>query len=248
MKRTLLLLLATLYLAVVWPLPAKAGYQYVTLENYPGSNFSFPIAIDGGTMVGVYFPSSPFPCPNTGTRMYTYHEGVWNPLDYPGSLSGDANDIQGGNIVGGWVDGGCGHHGFFFNGSTWTSLDYPGSGGSWALGIDGSNIVGNIFGGVPGNHGFRYMGGSWTLIDHPGGHKTSPHGIEGNNIVGWYTDNSGVDHGFLYNGSTWSTLDYPGAYIPLSGRFSAKTVHLEGFRAIFIHCSRIIKSFDWSNI
>ena len=37
------------------------------------------------------------------------------------------------------------------------------------------------------------------------------------------------------------------SYIPLSGRFSTKTIYLEGFRALIIHCSLRIISFGWSN-
>jgi hypothetical protein len=37
-------------------------------------------------------------------------------------------------------------------------------------------------------------------------------------------------------------------FTPLSGRFLAKTLYLEGFRAIFLHRSHRIKGFAWSNL
>ena len=121
---------------------------------------------------------------------------TYTTLDYPGSLTTFANDIDGNNIVGAYRDSLSIFHGFLYNGATYTTLDYPGSLSTFAFGIDGNNIVG-FYTGPSGGHGFLYDGTTYTALDYPlvtG--VTNAFGIDGNNIVGAYTTGSSGSSGF----------------------------------------------------
>lgn len=68
-----------------------------------------------------------------------------------------ANSIDGGNIVGYYVDINNDTHGFLYNiaAQTYRTLDNPaGIGGTWATGISGGNIVGYYLDGNSTSHGF----------------------------------------------------------------------------------------------
>jgi hypothetical protein len=125
---------------------------------------------------------------------------TWTTLDYPGAIETRAQGIDGGNIVGYYVDSNMMVHGFLYNlaTATWTTLDYPDGGETYPYGIDGTNIVGYYWP-PSGYHGFLYHGATWTTLDYPspGAFYTDALGIDGSNIVGYYWDASGVMHGFL---------------------------------------------------
>jgi hypothetical protein len=124
---------------------------------------------------------------------------TWTTLDYPGAIETRAQGIDGGNIVGYYVDSNMMVHGFLYNGFTWTLLDKLGALYTDAHGIDGSNIVGQYADNTWRYHGFLYHGATWTTLDYPspGAFYTDALGIDGSNIVGYYWDASGVMHGFL---------------------------------------------------
>jgi hypothetical protein len=188
-----------------------ASYDYTTLD-YPGAFLTGAFAVDNGTVVGAYWrDSSGGSVDPEVDRAFVYSGGVWTAFAYPGAISNDAEDIDGGHIVGGWIDGN-GDHGYLYNGGSWTSLDYPGAQGTWATGVSGDSIVGHYWGaGNPGGHGFLYESGSWATLDYPGAATTQARGIDGENIVGQYSGSNDISHGFIYDGATWSSLDYPGA-------------------------------------
>ena len=81
--------------------------------------------------------------------------GAWTTLDAPGAISTDIYGIDGGNIVGSYLSGGC-FHGFLYDGTTWTTLDMPGASKTQACGIDGDNLVG-YYSDTSGVHGFLYV-------------------------------------------------------------------------------------------
>jgi len=126
--------------------------------------------------------------------------GTWTTLDVPGAIQTRIRDIDGGNLVGYYLDNSGLRHGFIRSGTTWTTLDVPGASYTYAYSIDGSNIVGYYQDASLHSYGFLYnvTAQSWTDIPITG------LGIDGDNIVG---DNQ------IYNMATQTTttLNRPGA-------------------------------------
>lgn len=178
-----------------------ASYNFTTLD-VPGAEFSYATGIEGGKILGVYL--------NNG---YLYNGGTFTAIKVPvqGEYWTEANDIDGGNIVGSCLVGGNPRYGYLYDGASFTLLDVPAS-STWtrANGIDGNNIVGSYI--ASGKyHGFLYDGTNYTTIDVPGAYHTQVYDIDGESIVGsyWYLDGA-ANHGFLYKNGNFTTFDMPG--------------------------------------
>jgi hypothetical protein len=118
-------------------------------------------------------------------------------------LSGNgttARGIDGGKIVGQYIDANGVFHGYLFDGSNYVNVDYPGSSINFAQDINANRIVGSYT--TPGGqmHGYYFDGSSYSSLDDPqaGSLGTVATGIDGANIVGYYFDSSFRSHGFVF--------------------------------------------------
>jgi len=167
------------------------GTTWTTID-YPGSYGTCPADIDGSNIVGMYYKY-----PGDVPHGFLYDGTTWTCLPHPGA------GIDGGNIVGSFLDGMCTSHGYIYDGTTCTTLDHPaGILGTNANGIDGSNIVGTYYCGWP--EGFLYDGTTWTTLDG----MPFPNDIDEGRIVG----SLGNYTGFLFDGTSLTILVYPGAW------------------------------------
>ncbi len=185
------------------------GTSWSYFPKRPGAQYTTPTCISGNVIAGGYaLPGS------YTTHGFTYDGSTWKNYDVPwGSISTGIHGIDGGNLIGQYLDSGSIAHGFLYNGTNWTSLNYPGSMSTTLNGISGNNIVGNWGPGSGPVFGFvyNYNTMTWTPLNFPEAMSTILTSIDGVNIVGTYQDRDFVIHGFLYDGKNWSTLDFPGA-------------------------------------
>ena len=89
---------------------------------------------------------------------------------------GEADGIDGNNIVGSYLDTSGHRHGYLFDGTAWTTLDMPGATWTSAEGINGNNIVGTWFDGSH-YHGYIYT------IPEPG--SAALLGLAGATLLVW---------------------------------------------------------------
>lgn len=165
-----------------WTTIDKPGASQISIQGIDGGNMvgafwvsslsSYPFQYDGTTWttLPIPFPSSAngidadtivgqYEDSVTGTqRSYIYDKTTSSIIyhDYPGAIETRALDIDGGNIVGAYLDSSGLSHGYCYNGSGWTTLDVPGATWTAAYGIDGDQIVG-YYRDVLGAHGFLYQ-------------------------------------------------------------------------------------------
>ncbi len=175
------------------------GVDWETLDLPTDS----PSGIDGDNIVGgnwVY---------NMTTRIATY-------FTYPGTNGISIFDIDGDNLVGGYVGDTGRFRGFLYNGTSWIDLDpeLPGLTPTLLYGISGDYAVGLGVDAFNKNHGLLYniTTQSWTVLDYPGAIETSPTGIDGNKIVGTYEIGT-KGYGFLYTISEPTTIPTPTAIL-----------------------------------
>lgn len=182
-----------------------ATNKYTVIQ--PGAGNSSANGIDGDKIVGGW-----------GKIGFLYDGVSYTTLSHPlGTLDTTPWDIDGGKIVGYYVDASSVAHGFLFDGTTWSTLDFPGAKATQAYGISGNNIVGSYTDSKNRSHGFVYDGTTWTTLDDPlfpAAGMTSLHGIDGKNIVG-FTISTPVSAAFLYDGISFA---HPfGIQAPLAG-------------------------------
>ena len=151
-----------------------------------------------------------------GLNGFLYSGGVYTTVDYPGSSSTQAFDINNlGQIVGVFSNNGFDTHGFSYNGTTFSSIDYPGATDTSVSGISSAGqVVGNYRIGGGSWIGFSYDGTSFSAFNYPGALGTYANDINNTGqIVGFYVDSHYSSHSFLYSGGSFSPIDYPGATI-----------------------------------
>ena len=195
--------------------------------DYPEGTGTVTTGIDGSNIVGYYQDSSnenhqflyngtdwetlelpSNPSGIDGSNIFGYGNWVYNlttqnvtTFNFPGASNTTIIDMDGDNIVGGYV-GTAGHfHGFLYNGTSWIDIDpgLPDLTPTLFYGISGNYAVGLGTDAFNYNHGLLYniTTQNWTVLNYPGAIETSPSGIDGNNIVGDYEIESS-HNSFLY--------------------------------------------------
>ncbi|MGA2184574.1 MAG: NHL repeat-containing protein, partial [Bryobacteraceae bacterium] len=129
-----------------------------------------------------------------------------------------------GQIVGFYINGPPGSHGFLLNHGTYTSIDYPGAGQTQVWGISGNGAIvgtyndtatcGNCYGQT---HSFLLSGGVFTTLPEAPGSMagtTAARSINSSgHIVGSYVDPCYCKaHAFLLSGGVFTTIDFPGFF------------------------------------
>jgi hypothetical protein len=145
--------------------PAVFFNEQLSLLNVPGSLVAFnnygTVLVSGGFV----------------------KDGIFYPVNYPGSVSTtvrDINDLD--EVVGTYVVGTT-PHGFLYKDGVYTTIDFPGSINSHAYGINNYGvIVGDYYSGYwLGIQGFVYQDGSFETLDafneHSPETQTTPRGI-----------------------------------------------------------------------
>jgi probable HAF family extracellular repeat protein len=134
---------------------------------------------------------------------------ISDPLGAEGTYVEGVNDA--GEMVGVYIDGAGGHHGFLYSGGTFMTIDDPlGTGVTGASPytvLDGINNLDQIVGfyvNGGGIGGFSYSGGVYTAIDDPSAIMTNadegiaPVGInDAGQISGEFTPAAGQENGFI---------------------------------------------------
>lgn len=197
--------------------PARAGYQYTTLD-VPGALETQAYGIDdAGRVVGAYRDAA-------GWHGFRWAGGSVTTLDFPGAAYTDAFGIgPGGTIVGSTSpvanpQNGDFTQGYVYAAGTYTALAAPGAAG--AFGINGAGTVVGSYAAGGHSHGAVWSGGSLTTLDVAGADDTNPTGInEAGQIVGGYgADCAGcAKAGFLWTAGTFTSIVPFGAL--LSGAF-----------------------------
>jgi len=218
---------------ITHPTASAWGYEFTTVDHPQAVNGTFPLSVQGSTVVGFYRDS------NLHEHGFSFDGSTYTTLDHP-SAGGTtayygtiAYDVWGTTIVGTYSDGSR-TSGFVYAGSNWTSFRVADQ-ATLARGVYGSDIVG--FYSAPAtstSHGFLYDGVSYTTLDHPlAVGQTYPRDIWGSTIAGYYA--SGGVHGFTYDGATYTTLDHPLASALFSG---------DGTYAVGISGSTVVGWYD----
>jgi hypothetical protein len=174
----------------------------------PSTNWTIPLAISGGIIVGSIFGNTSF-----SINGFAYYSGynTWSLLNPPEGVENDleAYGIDGANIVGGTARG----MSFLLNGSNWTFFNSPFGTFSSAHGISGDKIVGSFSSDDNGGGGYIKENENWTRLNVTGATETNPRDIDGNMVVGDYRvgDWSAPTRSFIFDGSDWTYLDAPSA-------------------------------------
>jgi PEP-CTERM motif len=187
------------------------GTTYTTLDDPLGNGVyrTVPYGISGDDTVGFFSEDGKY-------HGFLYSGAMFTTLDDPMAGSGVAqgtfaSGIEGGTIVGTYIDALSIPHGFIYNGTTYKTLDDPlGEYGTNVWGISAGNIVG-MFSNSTGFHGFLFDGASFVTIDIPAVTDSAVLGISGNRIIGTYTDSLGVERGYT------ATVPEPSSLILLLG-------------------------------
>lgn len=232
-----------------------AGNQMYIEPHYDGTRVSYLQPVGGGTT-----PTQPITPPyrivGSATvagveRGFVYDGSTFTDIVVPGSVSTQATDIDGSNIVGhaDFASGTPFRKGFLYNGSTFTDIVFPGI--SWdssiirgtmrAQGIDGLNIVGTYQDNSFKVRGFLYNGSTYSnIIADPLAvfNQTVVEKISGSNIVGtnFSTSPPGM---FIYDGTTFTYFSYPGGVnnsaIGIDGSNIVGIDNVEGFIRGFLY-------------
>jgi hypothetical protein len=144
---------------------------------------------------------------------------TYTTIDHPLAGVGGTvpNDIEGGQIVGSYLDASGVTHGFLFDGATWSTLDHPAAaapGGTAAYGISDGVVCGSYVDASGQTLGFLYDGVNWTTLDRPplgiGPVDTFARGISDGTVVGYSIENVAA-RGFVYRDGVFTDLVIPGA-------------------------------------
>jgi probable HAF family extracellular repeat protein len=167
---------------------------------------------------------------------FTWTQGIFTTIDYPGATSGGAygiNDL--GQIVGGFCNTGnvCGGtilnptaHAFLDDHGTFTELDYPGAYETQANAINNAGQIAGVYNDITGGpNSFVYQNGVYTNIDDPNAVWTNATAINNHGVAaGYYADSNLRTHGFLYQNGRFTTVDHPNA-----GGTSLSGINDDGF-------------------
>ncbi len=133
------------------------GFEHVLgSSDYPtfgdpttGVQVTVPYSLDGNQIVGFFIAAN-------HVHGFSFRDGDFTTLDFPGSISTAAYGISDGRIVGDYQDAQGAYHGFIYDGADWTPLNmnFPGTLGTQAYGISGDTIVGQYLDSSQVNHGF----------------------------------------------------------------------------------------------
>ena len=205
----ILVVVALLWLAVMFASgAATAQYAFTTL-SFPGATNTYATGIDGTNIVGYYVS-------NNIDQGFLYNGSTYTTLSVPGAKQTEANGISGTNIVGAYLNPYGYWNGFEYNGSTWAVyLDMPGASQTWPMGVSGNYVVGYDWGYVGTTElytNFVYNGSDFSGLIIPGAtFYTEAYGVSGTNIVGGYDILPAGGNGFWYNGKSYVILTVPGA-------------------------------------
>jgi hypothetical protein len=145
---------------------------------------------------------------------------IYTTIDHPQAGPGGTTpySIDGGRIVGSYLDASGATHGFLYNGTTWTTLDDPLAAaprGTVAYGVSGPTLCGTYVSSTGQTLGFLYDGTNWTTLEHPpvgpGRVDTFARGISGGTVVGYYIQSLAA-HGFTYRDGIFTDFDIPGTF------------------------------------
>lgn len=144
----------------------------------------------------------------------TQNSFTFTTIDFPGSDSTSAVDINNaGQIVGVYAMGGR-HFGFLLSASTFSTIDPPGASYSEAQGInDAGQIAGwyNDAGGA--RHYFLFSGGTYNSFDSQSPFSSGEVTDINNpgDMVGEHSSNGVNLAGFLLSGNSFTPVNFPGA-------------------------------------
>jgi len=122
---------------------------------------------------------------------YLHRRGRFTTIDPPDSGFTVARGIDdAGRMVGFYVGGDGGVHGFLLDGRGYRDIDYPGALDTGAFGISVTRIVGGYVDADTILHGFVLKNGRYTSIDVPGatGARANGVNVQGDIVGGWSTD------------------------------------------------------------
>ena len=207
MKSGLLLTAATATALLIWGNPARAAWDFVTLQD-PGAVSTVASGInDYGQIVGSYVDGS------GNTNGFGYSGGSYTTIDVPSAAATTASGISNsGQITGSYIDGSGGNHGFTQTGFAGppTSFDDPGGvGATYGSGINSSGTTVGYYNNGSTVLGFSKSGASYTDVNYPGSVTTQALGINDlGTVVGTFNDGT-LTHGFVYSASTYTLMDDP---------------------------------------
>lgn len=142
---------------------------------------------------------------------------VYTTIDHPLAGTGGTTPyaIDGGRVVGSYLDAGGLRHGFLYDGVNWRTLDHPEAArGTTAYGISGNLISGTYVTASSQNLGFLYDGNDWLTLQHPPiaapSGNTFARGISDGVVVGYYIEGP-VATGFRYTGGSFTDFAFPAA-------------------------------------
>jgi probable HAF family extracellular repeat protein len=201
---------------------ARTPFLAISPPNSNGTAYASGVNSQGVTAGGYCIPPQGCTYPQS-QHGFTWDNGAFTTIDYPGATSGGAygiNDL--GQIVGGFCTTGnvCGGtvlnptaHAFLDDHGTFTQLDYPGAFETQANAINNAGQIAGVYNSVPGGlKSFLYQNGVYTSLQDPNAVWTNATAINNHGVVaGYYQDGQLHTHGFLYQNGKFVTLDHPDA-------------------------------------
>jgi hypothetical protein len=190
------------------------GYTYTDLD-YPDPEASLtnPTGVNStGTVVGSYYKA------DNSRHGFTWHEGTFSTVDYPGTTNTTLNGINDdGTIVGAYMNEYGQYHGFSLTKDGSYALidcpsDYPDTSTTIPTGINNNGtIVGYCS--TYGYQGFSLSGGTFTFINHPDEtYGTYLHGINDEGVIVGYYRTSSVWSAFSFVNGNYTIIAYPDSF------------------------------------
>lgn len=200
-----------------------ASYEFSSAGNFPGANYTTPLGVGMGHIVGYYS--------TTGANNAYVQTGrsFLDAAPFSSITSYLTSVNRSGVAAGGYCPRGCnieaGAHGYTYDIKTgkMTVIDFPLAGAATtAYGINDSGV---IVGGYcpssaacpegafnPTTDGFIDKAGTFTTLNFPGAQATSPFAInDAGTVTGFYVINNTGPHAFLYEGGKFKNIDFPGS-------------------------------------
>jgi len=200
---------------------ANSGFTYeessktFTTENVTDSQQTQVIGINNqGFKTDGFFVSA------AGvTEGFTYYQGVYTPVNFPGSAFNQLLSQNDHGQAAGYYSlsaSGAPDTPYVYDefGGIFEVINIPNSTNAQATGINNSSeVVGFFVDATGAMHGWLLNQGFFTQLDDPNGKgNTAALGLNNKGqIVGSYVDTAGNTHGFVYTVSskTWQTIDDP---------------------------------------